>query len=199
MTLEIRRLTGDALSEALPQVAALRIEVFRDWPYLYDGDIEYEEAYLAPYKTTPETVLIGAYAGAQLVGASTGMPLAAHDEDFRAAFDGSPYDPSRIFYCAESVLLPQYRGLGVGHRFFELREAVARAQGLTMSVFCAVRRAPDHPARPPNYRPLDAFWHKRGYRPLLGVTAHFTWKDVGDIKETCKPLDFWGRELGPTG
>ena len=72
MVLEIRRLTGTALSEALPLIAALRIDVFREWPYLYDGDLAYEQAYLARYAATPEAVLIGAFEGARLIGAKRG-------------------------------------------------------------------------------------------------------------------------------
>jgi hypothetical protein len=30
----------------LPDIARLRIEVFREYPYLYDGDRAYEERYL---------------------------------------------------------------------------------------------------------------------------------------------------------
>ncbi|NNK15931.1 MAG: GNAT family N-acetyltransferase, partial [Sulfitobacter sp.] len=32
----VQPLTGTALVNALNDVARLRIEVFRDWPYLYD-------------------------------------------------------------------------------------------------------------------------------------------------------------------
>ena len=35
----IETLTGAALTEALDDVARLRIAVFRDWPYLYDGTL----------------------------------------------------------------------------------------------------------------------------------------------------------------
>ena len=38
MSLELKPLTGEALSAALPGLAKLRITVFRAWPYLYDGD-----------------------------------------------------------------------------------------------------------------------------------------------------------------
>ena len=37
-----RILTGDAVAGALDDLARLRIAVFRDWPYLYDGDVAYE-------------------------------------------------------------------------------------------------------------------------------------------------------------
>lgn len=195
MTLDLHVLTGDVLHAALPDVAALRISVFRDWPYLYDGDLAYEEAYLAPYLTTEGAVLVGAFDNTKLVGAATAMPLCAHDDDFAAAFAGSEYDPAQVFYCAESVLLPKYRGQGAGHRFFDLREEAARAQRFSICAFCSVVRADDHPARPAGYRPLDAFWRARGYTPVAGVVAEFSWKDLGAGEETAKRLQFWARAL----
>lgn len=195
MAPELRVLTGDALVRALPDVAALRMAVFRDWPYLYDGDLAYEEAYLAPYLTTDGAVLIGAYDSDRLVGASTAMPLLSHADGFASAFAGSGWDPAQIFYCAESVQLPVYRGQGAGHRFFDLREHAARVQGFAISAFCAVLRPADHPARPKDHRSLDAFWYARGYTPAVGVVAEFAWKDIGDDTETCKRLQFWARRL----
>lgn len=195
MTLEYRRLTGKALAAAIPEVAALRISVFRDWPYLYEGDLDYETQYLAPYGQNPQTVLIGAFDGPRLVGASTAMPLVHHADGFATAFRKTEVDVSTVFYCAESVLLPQYRGRGAGHTFFDLREAAARHYGYETSVFCAVIRADTHPLRPAKYRPLDAFWRARGYLPLAGVRATFNWKDQGDTTETPKELQFWSRAL----
>lgn len=126
MTCDIRALTGKALFHAIPDVAALRIEVFKDWPYLYDGDQVYEERYLAPYSTAGDAIVVGAFDAGRLVGASTGMALSAHADDFAAAFANSDLTVDKIFYCAESVLLPQYRGQGIGHSFFDLREGFAR-------------------------------------------------------------------------
>ena len=193
--LEVRRLTGASLGAAIPKIAALRIEVFRDWPYLYDGDLAYEESYLAPYRDNSDAVLVGAFADGTLVGAATAMPLQAHADSFAAAFADSKYDPKNLFYCAESVLLPQYRGQGAGHAFFDLRESAAREQGFAHVTFCAVVRPPVHPACPDNYRPLDTFWRARGYRPLSGVTANFDWKDIGEQFESTKCLPFWLRDL----
>lgn len=193
--IDIRPLTGPALAAALPDVARLRITVFRDWPYLYDGDLAYEEAYLRPFAESPQAILVGALDGARLVGASTGAPLADHAEDFAAAFDGSGIDLDDVFYCAESVLLPEYRGQGAGHAFFDVREEHARRLGFTYCAFCSVMRPVDHPARPDDYRPLDAFWRLRGYAPLDGVAASFHWKDIGEAEESGKPLQFWMRAL----
>lgn len=195
MGLRIAALSGADLEAVLADVARLRIEVFRAWPYLYDGDPEYEQAYLQSYRNSDRAVVVAAYDGDRLVGASTGAPLMDHAADFAAAFSGSGLDLADVFYCAESVLLPEFRGQRGGHAFFDLREAHARRFGFRMSAFCAVQRPDDHPLRPTDYAPLDAFWRKRGYRPLEGAVAQFGWKDVDQSLEMEKPLQFWLREL----
>ena len=191
----VRALTGPALEAALDDVARLRIAVFRAWPYLYDGDIDYERAYLQSYRDSAGAIVVGAFDGDRLVGAATGAPLEDHADDFAAAFDGTGLDLPTIFYCAESVLLPEYRGQGIGHRFFDLREAHARGLGRRKSAFCGVVRPDDHPLKPRDYVPLDAFWRKRGYEKLPGVVAEFSWKDIDQPGETKKPLQFWIRDL----
>lgn len=191
----VRPLTGAALEAALDDVARLRIQVFHAWPYLYDGDLEYERNYLQSYRDSNRAIVVGAFDGDRLIGASTGAPLTEHADDFAAAFEGSGLDLSEIFYCAESVLLSDYRGQGVGHTFFDLRESHARGLGFTKCAFCGVQRPADHPMRPQHYRPLDAFWHARGYKPLPGAIAQFSWKDIGEEAETQKPLQFWIRDL----
>lgn len=195
MSVTIRQLTGAALESALDDVANLRIAVFRDWPYLYDGNLFYERRYLATYRDSPSAIVVGAFDGDRLVGAATGTPMENHAEEFGAAFAGTGRVLSEIFYCAESVLLLEYRGRGIGHAFFDLREAHARSLGRRWSAFCRVLRPEDHPLRPADYRPLDAFWRKRGYAPLEGVMAEFSWKDVGEAEESAKPMQFWIKAL----
>lgn len=188
-------LTGPALEAALDDVARLRIEVFRAYPYLYDGDMAYERRYAASYRDNPHAILVGAHDEGRLVGAATGTPLADHADAFGAAWGGTGIDLATVFYCAESVLLPAWRGQGIGHRFFDLREDHARALGFARCAFCAVIRPEDHPARPADYSPLDAFWRARGYAPMPGVLAEFSWKDLGEATESPKHLQFWMREL----
>ncbi len=193
--MRVEVLTGAALDAALDDVARLRIAVFRAFPYLYDGSLDYERAYLETYRSSPGAVLVGAFDGERLVGASTGTPMADHAEDFARAFAGQDLDLTTLFYCAESVLLPEYRGRGIGHRFFDLREHHARALGKTHAAFCSVSRPADHPLRPETYAPLDPFWRRRGYAPLPGAVAQFRWKDIDRTTETDHPLQFWIRRL----
>ena len=195
MSVVIRRLTDELLKAALDDLARLRISVFRDWPYLYDGSLDYEAAYLQRYAATDGAVIVGAYDGDRLVGAATGEPLGGEYEAFQKPLRERGYDPGRIFYLAESVLEPTYRGQGIGHCFFDEREAHADELGFREAVFCAVIRSDRHPLRPQDYRPLDPFWLKRGYTKLEGVTVSFPWQDVGEAGETDKPMQVWHRVL----
>jgi GNAT superfamily N-acetyltransferase len=196
----VQALSGSQIEAALPALARLRIEVFRAFPYLYDGTLEYEQGYLSRFSRAEGAVIVAARDGDEIIGVATGSPLGGHTADFVPLFAKHGFDPDTIFYCGESVLLPRYRGQGIGHRFFDLREAHARAiEGLngpfTRSAFCGVLRPDDHLKRPADYRPLDPFWMKRGYRKIDGMIGNYTWKDIGEAAETAKPMQFWIKEL----
>ncbi len=197
MSLSVRPLEREEIPARLDDLAALRIEVFRDWPYLYDGDLDYERRYLAPYAESAGAIVVGAFDGDALVGAATGTPLEDHADEFGAALGPLGIEPGRVFYCAESVLLPRYRGHGIGHAFFDFREDHALGLGRSHSAFCAVERSANHPARPAAARSLHPFWRKRGYREVPGALAEFRWRDVGEAQETAKPLQFWIKRLTP--
>lgn len=189
-------LTGAAIEPALPDIARLRIAVFRDFPYLYDGSLDYEREYLSAFAAAPGAVIVAVRDGGRIVGASTGLPLAAEHAAFRDPVARAGIDVGEVFYCAELVLLPDYRGRGLGAAFFDVREAHARALGLRVASFCAVIRPADHPAMPPDYRPLNSFWRRRGYAPVPSLVASYSWRDLGAAEETAKPLQFWMKALG---
>jgi GNAT superfamily N-acetyltransferase len=196
----IEPLTGAALIDALPALAVLRINVFRAWPYLYEGTLDYEQGYLRRFAAARDAVVVAARDGAGIVGVATASPLKEHTEKFAPQFASHGFDPDRVFYCGESVLLPAYRGRGIGHAFFDHREVQARASAgpagrYTHSAFCGVVRPDDHPARPAGYVPLDAFWRKRGYLPVPGLTGQFSWQDLGDTAQTEHLMQFWVKAL----
>ena len=127
--MEVRRLTPKEAGDAFDDLARLRITVFRAFPYLYDGDIAYERNYLRTYMHSPGAVIIGAFDGPRMVGAATASPLGDHFAAFARPFAAAGLEPGSIFYFGESVLLPDYRGTGIGVRFILEREHAAREQG----------------------------------------------------------------------
>lgn len=196
MALNVKPLTGPNLAGAVPALARLRIEVFRAWPYLYDGTAEYEQKYLAGFAAAERSLVVAALDGDEIVGAATASPITGHMPEFAEPLQRAGHDLVRVFYFGESVLRPEYRGRGLGHAFFDAREAHARSfGGYRQATFCAVARAADHPLMDPAYRPLDDFWRKRGYRPLPGLLAQFEWKDIDKAAPDLKPMQYWLKDL----
>ena len=190
----VRTLAGPELAAALDDLAALRIAVFAAFPYLYDGDPAYERRYLADYAADEDAVLVAAFDGPRIIGAATAAPMRHQTPAFRAPFAAAGLDPARLFYFGESVLLPAYRGRGIGHAFFDAREAQARACGAEATCFAAVIRPGDHPARPADHWPLDSFWRRRGYAPVEGLVVPLAWKEHGEREESDKPMQVWLRQ-----
>lgn len=197
--IQVESFTGEQLREYIPAIAKLRIGVFRAFPYLYDGSEAYEAEYLQTYIDSPGAVVVIARDGDQVVGASTGLPLAAECEAFRRPFEQQGFAVDKVFYCAESVLLDEYRGQGIGVEFFKQRIAHARQYAdYDWLTFCAVQRAADHPLRPAGYQPLDEFWQRRDFSLAEGMTTEFSWQDVDQPEETLKTMQFWLQAMPAT-
>ena len=195
MKLRVESLHGAEIARHVDALAALRITVFREWPYLYEGAPEYETRYLQTYLVCPRSLAILVWDGSNCVGASTVQPLADAPMDMLQPFIDAKMDFSRIDYFGESVLLRAYRGQGLGVKFFELREAHARKLGLSVCAFCSVQRDETDPRKPADYVANDAFWNKRGYRKQPDLRTSLNWPDIGETSGSDKPMTFWTREL----
>jgi GNAT superfamily N-acetyltransferase len=192
MSLRLQNFHGTALSPHLDALGQLRITVFREFPYLYDGSLEYERDYLQTYLKSPESLVVLTFDGDTIVGATTCLPFRDEGPEFQAAFVENGYDIASICYFGESILLPAYRSQGIGKTFFARREAhAASLPGIRYTTFCAVDRPLDHPLRPAHYRPLDGLWQQQGYTRHPELQAHFVWKEIGEPTESPKSLTFW--------
>ena len=195
-SLELRILSGAELEPWLGALAHLRITVFREFPYLYDGDEAYEAEYLKVYQENPESICILLLDGDRPVGMSTGMPLGEEDQSFRGPFIRHGYPMGRIFFFGDSVLLPEYGGNGYGRRFMEERERFARSFGrFEYLTFFAVERTADDSRRPLNYVPLDGFWRRCGFRKHPELNTTFSLKEIGEPSATPKRMIFWLKYL----
>ncbi len=196
MSLHVTTCGGPEVTAHLDDLARLRIAVFRDWPYLYEGDPAYERNYLAAYADSPRSVFVLVRDGDTVVGASSGIPLSDDGEAFQQPFRAAGLPVEQVFYFGESVLLPAYRGRGLGQRFFDEREAHARRLGgFRWTAFCAVERAADDPRRPPGHRSNDAFWTRRGYSRQEAMFCSLAWKEAHAATPSEHRLRFWLRPL----
>lgn len=194
-TVKIMRLKGKDIVPYIPDLAKLRISVFRDYPYLYEGDLDYEYHYLETYIKCPESVIILALDENNVIGASSALPLAFEVGEFQKPFLEHHIDINHVFYFGESVLQPRYRGHNIYRHFFSEREAAAAEYGAKIVAFAAVEREENDIRKPKGYTPLNSVWEHFGYKKHPELCAYFNWKEIGETEEIPKPLIFWLKNL----
>ncbi|MDX1942925.1 MAG: GNAT family N-acetyltransferase [Saprospiraceae bacterium] len=183
--------TGQAALYA-EELAHLRIELFKDFPYLYDGSMDYEEKYLQTLIESPENTIVMAFDDGKLVGAATGLPLRYQTINIQQPYLEKGYDIDRIYYLGESIIRKTHRGQGIGKAFFQTREERAKGLGwYDFVTFCNIERPVEYP---PTYVAPDEFWKSMGYRPT-DLLCEISWKDLNETDETPKKLRFWLKDI----
>lgn len=212
--IRLEAVSGADVTAHLDAVAAFRLRHFRDYPYLYDGTMEYEREYLAAFALDPLSLIVMAFDDdrtvasddtaaeprGRLVAVSTALPLVSkadilHDsaEIFRAA----GHDPATFYYFSETIVEAAYRGRGVGRAIYARREQFAVRHGFANVCFMSVIRPENDPQQPSDYRDNGRFWHRQGFVPTEMI-ATFDWPTIlpdGTTADRTHSLRFWIKPL----
>lgn len=195
-SITIEKFAGDEARKIADDLAHLRLKVFWDFPYLYEGTVEYEKTYLETYFKAKHSFILIVKDGDKIVGATTGIWAREEEESFKKPLHAYGLNTDEVFYFGESVLLPEYRGQGLGKVFMQERENYARSiPGIKILAFCSVERPFNHRLRPQGYKPLDEFWKSRGFSPASGLFTEYSWKDRDEKEETVKKLNYWLKNI----
>jgi len=188
-------LTGAAIADALDDLATLRLDIFPEYPYLYQGGREDELTYLGTYAEAPDACVIIAYDGSAIIGAATGMPLIHEDAQMLDAFAGTTFPLIEVYYVGELLFRPAYRHCGLGQKLLARLESHIRSRGHYRMLTCATVERPDnHPLRPRYYTPITRFLARTGFARLSGVATSFMWREIDGVKRD-HPMQFWSKDL----
>lgn len=194
--IHVRAFTGATLKTYLHSLAKLRVDVFREYPYLREPNLLEETAYLKRFCTSKEAIGVLVFDNTTLVGASLGIPLSLETEEFQKPFLENALDPNAYFFFGESALLKNYRGRGIGHHFFDVREAhVLQYKKYKHICFCTPQRPENDPLKPPGYLLLNDFWRKRGYIHTPEFNTTLTWKEIGKKEPEAQVMTFWIKDI----
>lgn len=195
MMITEKLLTGAGIADSLNDLATLRLDIFEEYPYLYQGRVEDELKYLSTYAEAPDACFILAYDGPAVIGAATGMPLIHEDAQMRDAFAGTALPLGEIYYVGELLFRPAYRNSALGQKLLARLESHIRSLGRYRQLTCAtVERPDDHHLRPRDYIPITRFLARTGFVRLPGVTTHFTWLEIDGVKRD-HPMQFWIKDF----
>lgn len=198
MGFDIEILFGDSIESYIDYISCLRIETFREFPYLYVGELEYEQAYIKSYQSDKQAMLAIARSDGNIAGISTGIPLGSDSEitsDAKEAFKNENIND--YYYYREVIVHPEYRGLGLTTKLYTAQDAVIRTRGYKFTSILTVVRALDHPLKPKGYQSTDTLWEHLGFfKKQLRVKYHWpTIQMDGSVKDQDHELELWVKNL----
>lgn len=199
--MKIEILIGKKILPVIDEVANLRIKLFRDFPYLYVGNLEYEKEYLKIYSNQEEALLI-VFKNEKnnIVGVATGAPFSETDELFseaRAEFKRNNLDPTEGYYIGEALILPEYQGKFFSYDLIRQIERQIKSSGYHYVCFMTVERDPNDPRRPTHYKDIEKIWQRLNYQKT-NIRMHSTYPTLqsdGSIKEVENEMVFWIKQL----
>jgi hypothetical protein len=187
---------GSAIKPYLTSIARMRVEIFNDYPHLRKNELDYEINRLREYTETPDSIAVIVFDGSTPVGAALGIPLELEMPDLQRPLLERGLNLNEYYYFGKSIILNPYRGRGIGHHLFELREQHAlNLKRFKYTCFWDVVRPENHPLKPSSYMSLVDFWRKLGYVKCPDLTFTLSWKDLEEDEASAKETVYWVKEL----
>lgn len=196
MLIDVDLITGRSIAEQIEELGQFRIAIFRDWPYLYDGNMPYERDYLSRYARCESSfVLVGRDAHG-IRYACTAIPLKHELPQFQQPFLDRQMPVDNKFYLGEIMVRRELRGQGVGTLLMNkvLSTIAELTPPSTEVVLATVIRPSTHPLKPADYNASDHLWTKSRFVRMDDLVVKLDWKDIGHEQETTKEMVYWLRK-----
>ena len=195
----IQRFEGSACRAILPEVARIRIRLFKGHPYYYAGTLDYEMDYLKAMADYPQSLVILARHEEVVVGAATSLPLASEADILKEtarAFEKAGIDPSTGYYYGEILVDPTVRNQGIARQFYRTRQGFAKAHGFSFVCFAAINN--EGRSVPDTYYDPQPFWQKMGFTHYPEISFPYSWPTIqpdGSVVDQEHILSFWMKSI----
>ena len=194
--IKIRTLRGAGIKTYIPSIVKVRNEVLKEFPYLRVCHAEEDTKYFKQLSQSKDAIAVLVFDGPKIIGASTGIPLDEQLPHLQKPFVDNDLNPSEYYYFGVCTLLKPYRGRGIAHHFFDIREDHAKHLKRFHKICLShVIRHKNHPKKPKDYISLDSFWKKRGYIERQDLVAELHWRETEEKTPSPKSLVFWVKDL----
>lgn len=187
--MEIEVIGGEKIRDVIDELGNFRITIFKEYPYLYDGDLDYERKYLSRYSSISDSILLLVRDKEGILGASTGIPIVNDEPEFTEPFKDK--NIGEIFYIGELMIRKDNRSKGIGTLLLKnMLDLINKNQFKTVCLY-TVDRGNSHPLKPDFYQSPDSLWRKFGFEKHSSHIVYFSWRDLGNVAETEKPMNVW--------
>ncbi|MFA8450044.1 MAG: GNAT family N-acetyltransferase [Bacteroidales bacterium] len=193
MNFTIDFLKKEQIKEVIPFLSKLRIKIFKEYPYLYDGDLEYEKEYLNTYANSKNAFVISLSLNNRIIGACTAIPLLEEVDEFKTPLTKENYKIEELFYIGEIILEKEFRNCGKGKELMQTAITYIKNNypKYKKIIICTVNRDNNSYPIPNEYKDLKYLWEKFNFKKLERPIAYFSWKEINETEESLKPMNFW--------
>jgi hypothetical protein len=196
--LKIKVLTGPEARCHFEQITEMRLRNFKEYPYLYKGNKEYEWEYLNnSYFSSPSAQILLVLEEDKIVGFANTITLTEEVEHFKKPFIENCLNTDDYLYIGEVFLDPEYRCRSL---FYNIARWIAQraVDGKYKNMLCySVLREDTDPRRPGVFRPVEDLWKKLGFSLEPALTVKYSWPQVDTDQEEENTLAAWVRKIQP--
>lgn len=203
MNIQFELIQHNSFKDYLDLIAAWRITYYREFPYLYVGNFEGEQAYLDLYQQEKLSSLFLAKYNQEIVGFTIGMPLLTL-EILGEIFDinhlvnwlkQNNMSERSVYYFGEFMTHPLFRGKGICHQLLHQIEQFAIQNNFSVASLITVIRKSNHRLKNADYQEFN--WEKTGFKKtgLVINSVYPTLLENGRIENTVNEMDFWIKYL----
>lgn len=183
--IKIEMIKGPWTEAQKEAVIAMRMAIFKEWPYLYIGDRKTEVEYITPYVKSSSSLLFFAKNEGKIIGIVTGIPLLEMDDSFTAPFTQASLPLQPIFYLGEILLLKEFRGQGIGYQMYKrFEDELKKWPRFTQIAILRMKYDCHDVRKPKEYRSLDEFWARLGYAEDPNLFLNIDYQEIGQKAKT---------------
>ncbi len=196
----VRLLTGNAMQYMIPFIAQQRVDAYRGYPYLYEGNLSEGYELLEWHAQVPYATFAIAFHEDVPVGCALGIPFTLYGPHFMGSvelFKSHGIDPDCFYYITDIIILEEHRGKSLATRLTECVETYSMSVGFGYVCFTSESHE-HHPLKPEGYKELDALWAHLGYHKTNLVT-YAAWNTIqveGPSRVQDHPLPYWIKKVG---
>lgn len=193
-SLSVKTLRGKSIAPYLHNITDLCVQIYKEYPYLYEGTSEEYFPFIEYYAQSENGIACLLFDKDRPVGVAIGMPINEMREKYKGPFmNARPHENlGEIFYLGEYLLLKDYRGKGLGKEIYlEFERSVKKNQNMKKICFCKIDESNQTNLEIENYKPLDGFWVKNGFKKCDDITVSVDWQNVGELNDSPHILIYW--------
>jgi len=200
MKISIKVHTGNEATNYIDLISNMRINTFKEYPYLYKGTYDYEKQYLQGFIKDEKSTIAIAMHNNKIIGISTGLPLESESDivyEVKDIFYKNYILIENYYYYGEIIILPEYRGQGLAKKLYSAQDSLIKSWGFKNTCILTVRREENHPLKPINYPPQDKMWEHLGFI-RTNLTTQYSWPTIqidNDVCDCVHTLELWSKHL----